>query len=364
MIAGMTYYQICWYFLFYSFCGWVIEVVYHAVTVGKVINRGFLNGPVCPVYGFGMLAVLAGCNLAGSSGLITLASSDTELKSLLILFLGSLLFATLVELAAGWLLDTLFHMRWWDYSNRPLNFHGYICLQFSLIWGLSISAVVLLVQPMMERSHSFGIPEKIGWPVLAVSYAVIMADICVTVAAVRGLNQRLEELDRLQKNMRLVSDRLSQSIGERTIKTTQRIEEAQVQAALAKANLEDAVEAKRAEWKDAAEAKRTEWKDAAEAKRAAWKDAAEAKRTEWKDAAEAKRAAWDDAVNAEKEKLAERAEAMQKRREEILKELKSRRLFSPASILKHVPELKHRDYRELLERIKQNTGLDNNKTED
>ncbi len=312
MIAGMSYYQICWYFLFYSFCGWVIEVIYHAVTTGKVINRGFLNGPVCPVYGFGMLAVLAGCNVAAGSGLITLAASETELKSLLILFLGSLLFATLVELAAGWILDTLFHMRWWDYSDRPLNFHGYICLQFSLIWGLSISAVVLLIQPMMERSHSFGIPEKIGWPFLALSYAVIIADICVTVAAVRGLNRRLEELDRLQKNMRLVSDRLSRTIGERTIKTTQKIEEAQVQAALAKADLEEAVEAKRAEWKDA--------------------------------------------VSTEKEKLADRAEAMQKRREEILAELKSRRLFSAGSVLKHVPELKHRDYRELLERIKREAG--------
>ena len=53
MIAGMTYCQICWYFLLYSFLGWVIEVACHAVTLGKVENRGFLNGPVCPVYGFG-----------------------------------------------------------------------------------------------------------------------------------------------------------------------------------------------------------------------------------------------------------------------------------------------------------------------
>ena len=54
MICGLTYYQICWYFLIYSFGGWVVEVIFHAVALGKVVNRGFLNGPVCPVYGFGV----------------------------------------------------------------------------------------------------------------------------------------------------------------------------------------------------------------------------------------------------------------------------------------------------------------------
>ena len=61
MIAGMTLYQIGWYFVMYSFLGWVVEVAYHAVTQGKVVNRGFLSGPVCPVYGFGMLFVF-GCS--------------------------------------------------------------------------------------------------------------------------------------------------------------------------------------------------------------------------------------------------------------------------------------------------------------
>ncbi len=58
MICGMTYFQICLYFLIYSFGGWVVEVIFHAVALGKVINRGFLNGPVCPVYGFGCFLFL------------------------------------------------------------------------------------------------------------------------------------------------------------------------------------------------------------------------------------------------------------------------------------------------------------------
>ena len=57
MIFGMSIYQILWYFMIYSVIGWIIEVSFHAVTLGKVVNRGFLNGPLCPVYGSGVLTV-------------------------------------------------------------------------------------------------------------------------------------------------------------------------------------------------------------------------------------------------------------------------------------------------------------------
>ena len=139
MICGMTYYQICWYFLVYSFGGWVVEVIFHAVTLGKVINRGFLNGPVCPVYGFGVISVFAMIN--------TLQSSGYQMSDGMIFIFGVIL-ATVVELIAGWLLDVCFHARWWDYSDKPLNFHGYICLEFSLIWGLAIVLVVEVFRDM------------------------------------------------------------------------------------------------------------------------------------------------------------------------------------------------------------------------
>ena len=123
MICGMTYFQICLYFLIYSFGGWVVEVISHAVALGKVINRGFLNGPVCPVYGFGVLSVFALLN--------TIQGSGRQMSDGMIFVFGIVL-ATAVELVAGWLLDVCFHARWWDYSDKPFNFHGYICLEFSL----------------------------------------------------------------------------------------------------------------------------------------------------------------------------------------------------------------------------------------
>ena len=84
-------YQLCWLFLIYSFLGWCVEVSFVAVTSGKVVNRGFLNGPVCPIYGVGMLGALL--LLGPVSG------------NLLILFLLGMLLCTVVELIGGWALE-------------------------------------------------------------------------------------------------------------------------------------------------------------------------------------------------------------------------------------------------------------------
>ena len=141
MICGMTYYQICWYFLIYSFGGWALEVVYHAVACGKVINRGFLNGPVCPVYGFGVLSVFAMMN--------TFQGSGYQLNDGMIFLFGVIL-ATAVELIAGWLLDVCFHARWWDYSNRKFNINGRVCLNNAFFFGVLGTFLVYFANPFFE----------------------------------------------------------------------------------------------------------------------------------------------------------------------------------------------------------------------
>ena len=235
MICGMTYYQICWYFLIYSFGGWALEVVYHAVACGKVINRGFLNGPVCPVYGFGVLSVFAMMN--------TFQGSGYQLNDGMIFLFGVIL-ATAVELIAGWLLDVCFHARWWDYSNKPLNFHGYICLEFSLIWGVAILLVVKVFQSFVEHHTSAHAPSIVGWMVVAILYALYLADLIVTVAVIQGLNRKLTRLDTIRANMRVISDKISDSLATTTIDTVQKVGEGKVQAALARAEFKEATEEK------------------------------------------------------------------------------------------------------------------------
>ena len=255
MIAGMTIYQIFWYFLIYSFAGWCIEVIFHAITVGKVINRGFLCGPVCPVYGFGAISVFAVVD-----GVLPdifhypaekLTGGD-DIIGILIVFVCGIVLATAVELVAGWLLDAAFHMSWWDYSNEPFNFRGYICLRFSLMWGLACLLVVRVVQPAMANMV-LKIPDMIGWIILGVSCMTLLADFVVTVLIVAGLNKKLEELDEIRRRMSVVSDELSEKLATGTMRAQTTLEEQRVQATLAKYEARDAVNKQKKKMQDKAD---------------------------------------------------------------------------------------------------------------
>ena len=222
-----TFYDLCFFFVIYSIAGWIIEVVFHAVVKGVIVNRGFLNGPVCPVYGFGMISVILIYNLIGSDNTF-------------VVFLEGVVFTTLIELIAGFILDKCFHARWWDYSKMPLNLNGYICAGFSLIWGLAVVFVVKLVHVFIYNVTSGLIPEKIGWPILIAVYAVYILDATVTVLTLIGLNKKLEELDRISASIKRVSDKMTDNFGNTSLKVTQKAQESAVQASLAKAELRDA----------------------------------------------------------------------------------------------------------------------------
>ena len=291
MICGMTYYQICWYFLIYSFGGWVVEVIFHAVALGKVVNRGFLNGPVCPVYGFGVLSVFAMIN--------TLQNSGYQMSEEMIFLFGVIL-ATVVELIAGWLLDVCFHARWWDYSDKPLNFHGYICLEFSLIWGLAIVLVVKVFQKYVENNTSTQADSTFGWMILAILYCVYLADLIVTVAVIRGLNKKLTRLNTIRSDMRIVSDKLSDTVANTTIDTAQVIGEGKVQTALAKAELREAAETKK---------------------------------------------------NQSIEKLRKKKMELQREFDELSGSITNHTIVGPGRIIKAFPEMKHRYYHELIQEL-------------
>ena len=319
MIAGMTYYQICCYFLIYSFLGWVSEVMYHAVTLGKVVNRGFLNGPVCPVYGFGMLGILALGNV--------LASGDVADMPAYLMFLFGIAVATVIELIAGWALDVLFHARWWDYSNEPFNFRGYICLKFSLIWGLGIVFIIRILHPVLANAHAFSIPAKYSWPLVLILYLVYLVDLIVTVLIVRNFNREIAELDELQKKLRIVSDRLSEKIGTDTVKAAQHIQEGQVQAALAKAELRDMAEERKAEL-SAARSRQME----------AERQKLEETKQKWAE---------------ERRKLEEQKQRLEAQRQKLAARLSGGRLFGAGRLLRAFPTYKNLKHGEIVERLKE-----------
>ena len=212
--------EVLWLFMIYSLLGWGIEVVYHAVTLGAVVNRGFLNGPVCPVYGCGVICVLGVIKKAGES---MGYSGNIETASPAVLFVVGITFATAIELIAGAALDKLFHARWWDYSREKFNYKGYICLRFSIIWGLIIAFVLRVIHPGIQSIVGL-IPAGIGLIVLIIIYIVFVTDIILTTLAVLKLNKQLDALDELQKSILLISEGMSEVIGTGTIKTVEKLE--------------------------------------------------------------------------------------------------------------------------------------------
>ena len=316
MIAGMTYYEICWFFLLYSALGWVVEVVYCTLVSGKIKNRGFLNGPVCPVYGFGMLALLTCLHLIMDK--VGAGSARVEDAGGLVIFLGAMILASTVELIAGRMLDVLFHARWWDYRKRPFNLNGYICLQFSILWGLGGVFVIKLVHPTMEAMSTERIPEKYGWFILAFLYAVYMADFIVTVLEVRGMNRYLKELDEVQARMHVVSDAMSETIGGGALKTQNVIAQGRVQGALARAELRDRAAKTREELYDRARETREELGE--------------------------KAAAAADQARKVRDLGRERYNKALEQRRKITKKILEPRIFGARRLLEAFPDLQHRDY--------------------
>ena len=216
MLLGMSYYQIFSYFIIYSFIGWCVEVVFHAVRYGRVVNRGFLNGPVCPVYGFGVILVFGVLNIIATSFSPTGGVASIPIP---ILYVLGLLLTSFVEFMGGFLLDKFFHARWWDYRNEKFNIGGYVCLKFSLIWGAGIVLIVRVFHPMLIEQNLNRFPEQIGRWILVVMYAAYVTDVIVSALTMMKLNQQLAELEELRQSMRVVSNTLSYVLGEGTFVT-------------------------------------------------------------------------------------------------------------------------------------------------
>lgn len=200
-------YELLWIFFVYALLGWCTEVIYAALVTGKFVNRGFLNGPVCPIYGFG-------------AAIIFLCLEPLK-QNLLLLFLGSVLLTSLLELAAGFVLEKLFHQRWWDYSDEPFNLGGYICLRFSIAWGLIGLFVVDLLHPTVMLLVRL-LPHTLGVVLLACFGAVIAVDLAATGSSIARLNRQLKQIDALAGRIRELSDELGENLADKVLEAAEK----------------------------------------------------------------------------------------------------------------------------------------------
>ena len=212
-------------FFIYACLGWCVEVAFAAITTRQLVNRGFLNGPLCPIYGFGMLALVAAVYLLPGS-------APDQPPGWAAVFVVGMIITTAVELAGGWALFKIFHTRWWDYSMYRFNLGGYICPQFSLLWGLGSVVMVKVVHPFLVRLTAPLplLPLVIADGVLLLIFGV---DVGLSVAAAIGLNKYLSEIDELRAKFRTASDRLTEVIGTNAREADTLLDEQKLQLMLA-----------------------------------------------------------------------------------------------------------------------------------
>ena len=150
-------------FILFSFIGWISEVIYVGVTSAhKFVNRGFLHGPLCPVYGFG--------------GVVILMLPPSLYATWIPLFFASMILCTIVEYFVSWLMEKLFHTRWWDYSHYKIQLNGRICLLNSILFGFLGVVVIHFVYPLM-----IDLLNSLGQKVINVSGVIILAVLSVDI---------------------------------------------------------------------------------------------------------------------------------------------------------------------------------------
>ncbi len=225
MFGGYRLLELFWYFVGYSFLGWSLEVAYAYSQEKRFVNRGFLYGPFCPIYGFGVLSILLVTSVCG------LQSFDYGPRNLLILFVLVAVLTTALEFVAGALLMFFFKQRWWDYSDMRFNIKGYICLQFTAYWGLG-GSILYLVLDGLSWNRSFGLPRPLFdyLTLLTFFYLVVDATKSVDLAirlrkfvgeladAARELRERIEssevDLDYLRIEAAIRRGRMNEAIEE------------------------------------------------------------------------------------------------------------------------------------------------------
>lgn len=161
------------YFLFYSICGWILETICCSLYYKKPINRGFMQGPFVPIYGAGAVV------LCGALMPLYHKFGYTWYMIPVVILLGIIL-ANILEYATSYVMEKLFHARWWDYSNEKFNLHGRICLKHSIYWALATVAVIYIVQPFLQKHMERLVSDELRNFMIAFVGTVFIIDYVIT----------------------------------------------------------------------------------------------------------------------------------------------------------------------------------------
>ena len=187
------------YFFIYAILGWCVEVIHAALKRGKFENRGFLNGCWCPIYGVGVVLVL-------------LCLTPININ-VFVLFIASLVLASVLEFVVGFVLEKLFKTKWWDYSKEHFNIKGYVCLKYSILWGLACVLVVDLIHPMIERLVHIT-PDLAKYIICGVLCAAFIVDAVFTVIQLTAYKKNYAALEKISDALKKPSNAIGGKIAD------------------------------------------------------------------------------------------------------------------------------------------------------
>ncbi|MBR0597011.1 hypothetical protein KCX82_03920 [Clostridiales bacterium BAD-6] len=170
-------------FSVYSFLGWLLESIFATACEKKFINRGFLTGCFCPIYGFSAVLIVQSYEWVNNA-------FHGYFQSQFVIILMAIFSVTALEFVTGFLLEKFFHCKWWDYSSNALNIKGYICIKYSLLWGLLGSLLVQIVHPEVSAVLS-EIPVSVQRDLSILLVIYFLADIMKSVAGALDLRKVL-----------------------------------------------------------------------------------------------------------------------------------------------------------------------------
>lgn len=185
--------QLLFFFYFYNVCGWIIESTYVSVLTKKVTNRGFLHGPMIPIYGCGAITLIVSCSFF--------------MKWPVAVFFVGLIAASVLEYITGALMEAIFKVRYWDYSSKKFNINGHVCLLNSLYWGFFAIVLNYFVhKPIIMLSEMLS--EFAMDIVVCVVSIFFMADVALSTKAALDIRAMLVKLEDAKHELSILRKRL------------------------------------------------------------------------------------------------------------------------------------------------------------
>ncbi len=215
----VQYSLIQWLFFFYFYCffGWIFESSFVSIKSRKFVNRGFMRGPFLPIYGSGAIMMLV----------VSMPFQD----NILLTYIAGCIGATALELVTGVLMESLFKVRYWDYSNQRFNYKGHICLSSTIAWGFLTILMTEVVHRGVEQAVSL-IPYGVVTALTLGLSVYIIVDFTLSFKAAMdlrdvliGLEKARAEMERIQKRLDVIIAVANDEIETRRQENSQRIDE-------------------------------------------------------------------------------------------------------------------------------------------